>query len=197
MQPPLVDQPANHRAGNRLGHRPARCRPVGRTETAVSFGQDAVRRCHQNAVDPGRTREKGVQRGTQRRGCGGGFNRIAVRPGLTGRTGRTGDRRGREPRGRGMPKQDATVTRTRQRVPDRIPPANAGSAVQGIGFDGQVGDAGLDRRLRRMGTQARRDLRDAQPEVPVGRCPVQATDEHHVGIALGGEIHRPLPHRRW
>ena len=47
-----------------------------------------------------------------------------------------------------------------------------------------------------MRVQASRKLRHAQAEMPVRRGAIQPGDQHHVGVALGGEVHRALAERR-
>ncbi len=52
-QPAFLDQPADDRAGDRLRHRPAGCRPVRGTERAVALEQYAVGSSDEHAIGAG------------------------------------------------------------------------------------------------------------------------------------------------
>src|SRR5579862_6549275 len=66
MQPAVMDQPADHGAGDRLRHRPAWCDAVGATPRRIALAQHPVGCRDQNAVGARRAREKMVQSLTQR-----------------------------------------------------------------------------------------------------------------------------------
>ena len=53
-----------------------------------------------------------------------------------------------------------------------------------------------DERPGHLRVNLARVVGDTQPELAVRGCSVQAADEHHVGVSLGGEVHRPLPQGR-
>ncbi len=196
-QPALMDQPPDHRAGDRLGHRPARRRPVGRAERAVALGQHAVGRGDQHAVGARRTGEERIQRrGQRRRGEAGGVHRIAhaarARP-ASGRCRAIGSRIERRRRMRAAAGCCHSPARDDAPVPltTGSPQRTGHAAVGRIRLDDDTCrprtprlpppgcPSPTGRASRPAGSQRR-----PQPEVPVRRGAVQAADEHHVGIAL-------------
>src|SRR5215469_9379318 len=81
MQPAFMDQPADHGAGDRLGHGPARGDTHRATPRRVALAQNALRGRDEHAIRAGRCGEECVKRPTESRGrYARRLHRITVRP---------------------------------------------------------------------------------------------------------------------
>ena len=203
VQPAVMDQPADDRAGDRLGHRPGRGDTIGIAEVAVTLKQDPIRRGDQDAVQTARSAKQRIQRG----GDLGGrllrlIDRIADRPGRGG-VGAAARNRPRLERRRDMPTQQyPAISRARDRRSDdrwaeiRVAPPHGGAAVSVAGLDANTPGLVGDRELRRCGgvlftdRQTTRHHRRAPAKMILRGRAIEARHVDHVGKALGREVDR-------
>jgi hypothetical protein len=206
-QPAFLDQAADHGAGDRLGHRPARGRTIGGAEFAVTFAQDALGTGDQDPIGPGRASKEGIERASDVSGRGRRcLDCIANRPGAPGLLPAAGDRLRIEAQARVRAQDDAAIAGPRDRGADNrlaetgVVPADDSAAIGIVHFDDNVTTAlgGGELRLAvGRGTElepARRHHR-APTKMPVGGGAVEPADIAHVDEALGGKIHRALTQR--
>ncbi len=148
-KPALMDQPADQRARDRLGHRPAWRRAIRRTERAVAFRQHTLRRGDQDAVDARwnwRTTHPAPRpvQPAAAPAVSTASPRGQARPASGGRRAMgAGSNAGRGAR----TEQDAAIAGTRDRRAGQrraecgIPPAHGRAAVGVVGFDDDAAGA--------------------------------------------------------
>ncbi len=205
-EPALLDQPADQRAGDRLGHRPTRRRAVRMCQMRCSAPpargparRSECRRCQANwrtAHRAPRQARPAAARAARQRRHGPGTRRIG-----SARNRRRDRSQARCANRAGCRhNQDVRLPTGDRSAECRIAPLHRGAPVGIIGLDRQAAGAMCGDQLcipaSRIGprAQAAGNPQCAPAEMPFRRTAIEAGDVHHVGEALGGEVHRALAH---